>query len=134
MRTHLETERTNKIIFYLLDDFGFCQILLENLHFLASFFLNVFHLELHCQCLFICSGSKCGSSWIPLILFLFCFISVEDCFTYPHPFVKFSAFKIVFTMTLKNKDPLLKLLDSSCLPLRVKTQTSNVLMIKGELS
>lgn len=36
-------------------------------------------------------------------------------------------------MTLKNKDPLLKLLDSSYLPFRIKTQT-NVLIIKGELS
>lgn len=53
------------------DDVGFCQIPLRNLYLLASFFGNVFHLELHCQCFFIYSVSKCGSSWISLILFLF---------------------------------------------------------------
>ena len=51
------------------NDLGFCQMCLKNLYSLASFFVNVFHLELHCQCLFICSVSKCGFSWIPLILF-----------------------------------------------------------------
>lgn len=37
------------------DDLCFCQIPLKNLYSLVSFFVNVLHLELHCQCLFICS-------------------------------------------------------------------------------
>lgn len=70
------------------DDLGFCQIRLKNLYSLASFFVNVFHLELHCQCLFICSVSKCGFSWIPLILFWFHLYLCRRLFHISTPFMQ----------------------------------------------
>lgn len=97
-----------------------------------NFFVSVFHLKLHCQCLFICSVSKCGSSWIPLIFFPFHLYLCKRLFHISIPFMQnLIPFRYnVFTMTLINKHPLLKFLNSSYFPFKIKTQTTNVFIIK----